>query len=367
MRKVHILCHRPPWKRGFNHYFPILKWKKELRSSNYSIFFKTNHRDSHILDCDILIVDARYYEQINKGYFAPKGFTSKSLDYIKKLLHNAESRGVKKVLFDSSDSALFLVPELVSYYDVILKKQIFKKAEIYTCFEEQIKMYSWRPSLNYSEEYIQRASLPKETISKIRVGWNIGLCDYRKFPQFVHKYLPLGTSSILPRYYRHIEQLHPQINKRVLVSYRGGLKGTPKYDSHRIKLLEKLFSLSNKNGVAFGSKIPLKHYLRELRNSKAIISPFGYGEICYRDFETLINGSLLIKPSMDHLLTYPDIYEPGKTYIATKWDFSDIENIIDDVRNHYNDYLPIIKTAQSQFDYYYNSFTSFVQQFSQIY
>ena len=31
------------------------------------------------------------------------------------------------------------------------------------------------------------------------------------------------------------------------------------------------------------------------------MSPFGFGEICYRDFEAMLNGACLIKPDVSHL------------------------------------------------------------------
>ena len=33
-----------------------------------------------------------------------------------------------------------------------------------------------------------------------------------------------------------------------------------------------------------------------------MLSPFGWGEICYRDFEAALNGMLLIKPDMNTLI-----------------------------------------------------------------
>jgi hypothetical protein len=61
------------------------------------------------------------------------------------------------------------------------------------------------------------------------------------------------------------------------------------------------------------------------------VSPFGYGEICYRDFEIILAGALLFKPSMEHLKTYPDIYVKNKTYVPFEWDFMDFNEKIDDL------------------------------------
>ena len=43
------------------------------------------------------------------------------------------------------------------------------------------------------------------------------------------------------------------------------------------------------------------------------MSPFGLGEITLKDFE-VFSGSLLMKPNMDHMLTWPNFYTKD-TYI----------------------------------------------------
>jgi spore maturation protein CgeB len=66
-------------------------------------------------------------------------------------------------------------------------------------------------------------------------------------------------------------------------------------------------------------------YLRELGASKLCFSPFGYGEVCWRDYEAVMCGSLLLKPDMSHVETDPDIFRAGETYVPLRWDFSDLE------------------------------------------
>jgi hypothetical protein len=54
-------------------------------------------------------------------------------------------------------------------------------------------------------------------------------------------------------------------------------------------------------------------------------SPFGYGEVCWRDYEAVIAGSMLLKPDMSHIESSPDIFIPGQTYVPLRWDLSDLE------------------------------------------
>ena len=54
------------------------------------------------------------------------------------------------------------------------------------------------------------------------------------------------------------------------------------------------------------------------------MSPFGYGEIAWRDYEAVMCGALLLKPDMSHCETDPSIFIPNETYVPIKWDFSDM-------------------------------------------
>ncbi|MEJ2250738.1 MAG: hypothetical protein P8Y97_13930 [Candidatus Lokiarchaeota archaeon] len=65
-----------------------------------------------------------------------------------------------------------------------------------------------------------------------------------------------------------------------------------------------------------------------METSKAILSPFGWGGICYRDFEALIYGAALVKPNMDYLNTWPNIYKKNETYIPLSWEIEEWEKEI---------------------------------------
>ncbi len=66
-------------------------------------------------------------------------------------------------------------------------------------------------------------------------------------------------------------------------------------------------------------------YMAELERSKICFSPFGFGEVAWRDFEAVTAGSLLLKPDCSHLQIDPDILVPFETYVPLRWDFSDLE------------------------------------------
>ena len=72
-------------------------------------------------------------------------------------------------------------------------------------------------------------------------------------------------------------------------------------------------------------RVPQEVYYEEMASSKSCISPLGYGEICYRDYESAIFGCLLVKPDMSHVEALPDIFRAGETYVPVAWDYSDLE------------------------------------------
>jgi len=83
--------------------------------------------------------------------------------------------------------------------------------------------------------------------------------------------------------------------------------------------------------VAKGTGVSRRVFADELQRSKACFSPFGYGELCWRDIEAIAAGAVLIKPDMSHLRTEPDLYRDGETYIACRWDFSDLADKLSEI------------------------------------
>ncbi len=78
--------------------------------------------------------------------------------------------------------------------------------------------------------------------------------------------------------------------------------------------------------IATGTGISRGEFMDEMRQSKVCFSPFGYGELCWRDIEAMAAGAVLLKPDMSHLRTEPDLFRDGETYVACRWDFADVDD-----------------------------------------
>lgn len=87
-------------------------------------------------------------------------------------------------------------------------------------------------------------------------------------------------------------------------------------------------AIENLSGVSAITGVGVKHrqFIKEMKSSKLCFSPFGYGEICWRDIEAVVSGCVLIKPDMGHLDMDPMVHIPNETYVPVKWDFSDVED-----------------------------------------
>jgi hypothetical protein len=91
--------------------------------------------------------------------------------------------------------------------------------------------------------------------------------------------------------------------------------------------------------IATGTGISQSVFMDELRQSRICFSPFGYGELCWRDVEAIAAGAVLLKPDMSHLRSTPDLYRDDETYVACRWDFADLKDkvaalLADEDRQH---------------------------------
>jgi hypothetical protein len=101
-------------------------------------------------------------------------------------------------------------------------------------------------------------------------------------------------------------------------------KGTPWYSAMREEAVTAVTRLTCTYQTARAGFVSKKDFVAELRRSKICLSPFGYGEICWRDFEAMATGALLFKPDVSHIKLAAEYFIPYETYIPLKWDLSDL-------------------------------------------
>jgi len=106
------------------------------------------------------------------------------------------------------------------------------------------------------------------------------------------------------------------------------------YNNHRKGLSDILEPLKNKYSM-LTEKMPFQEYVQNLWSSKISLSPFGMGELCFRDLESMVFGTLILKPSHEMVDTLPNIMIDDETFISCKYDWSDLEEKIDYILSNF--------------------------------
>ncbi|MFO0907077.1 MAG: glycosyltransferase [Isosphaeraceae bacterium] len=97
-----------------------------------------------------------------------------------------------------------------------------------------------------------------------------------------------------------------------------------------------------------------RRYLAEMALSRVVFSPFGWGELCFRDFEAVCCGALLLKPSMNHLETSPDIFVENETYVPVRWDYADLVEKCEHYLSHPDESKRIVDNATAVMTRYFD-------------
>ncbi len=236
---------------------------------------------------------------------------------------------------------------LLPYVDHFLKRQCYKDLELYrktfiggSLFTDFLAKH-W--NLDFSQWYVG-SELPEDSINKIIPGWNLGTA--KKFKQSLLRRPPFGLNKQ---------------KKKIDIFCRLSLGDTSKkewYTQYRIMAVEALNPLVSdyqvaKSGRDNNNLVSRRQYDSEIKSSRIVFSPFGWGENCWRDFEAICCDSLLIKPSMSHVATNPNIFIDNETYVPVKWDFSDLEEKCRYYLEHSEQADQIIRNGRKVYEKYF--------------
>ena len=202
-------------------------------------------------------------------------------------------------------------------------------------------------------EPAERTPARREDLEKLAVSWNLGLGNYVcRENQIVARMGKLDWYWPFPSY-RWSATPAAAAERPIDISFRGRLRyhrDTVSYQ--RVETARLLSEFENESGCATAprNKLPYREYRHEMRRSKVVLSPFGFGEINVgRDLECFIDGALLVKPDMSHMETWPDLFVPGVTYVPYRWDFADLKDVLRRALAHRPDALRIAAAGQARY------------------
>ena len=115
-------------------------------------------------------------------------------------------------------------------------------------------------------------------------------------------------------------------------NYEHKMRNDLKYSNHRLGAWDVLDDKYSSRKA----KLPPEEYFDYLYHSKICLSPFGMGEVCFRDFECFNVGTIMIKPDMGNVLTKPNVYIDKETYFAVNYDWSNLNEVIDEILSDFD-------------------------------
>jgi hypothetical protein len=187
--------------------------------------------------------------------------------------------------------------------DVYVKKHVLRDRSLYG--------QPTRGDTNLTDHYARRFNLPE---------------PQRRFaipPGFLDKLVVGPSFATAPLILPGLLGRMPSVSgRRIDLHARFAVEGTPWYHAMRAEA-EAALDLAAGLAVLRGPGVRLSQFMGEMRRSKVCFSPFGYGEVCWRDYEAVMAGAVMLKPDMSHVETDPDIFVPWETYVPLAWDLSD--------------------------------------------
>lgn len=237
--------------------------------------------------------------------------------------------------FDQTSSRYFNV---LPYVDKFLKYQRLKDTS------------------QYSRKFIGGSFLTDYLVRNFNYdlnGWDVGSQAPEEYQSRIGSYWNFATAK---DFCRKLQRPSPKPSEKNIDIFCRLSFGPPSqiewYGQYRLAAVRALSPLKDyyKLAVDFGPEearlVSRKQYLDEIKRSRIVFSPFGWGEVTWRDYEAACYGCLLIKPSVDHIDTNPNIFFPGETYVPVRWDFQDLEEKCIYYLTHPDEAARIVRNAR---------------------
>ena len=329
---------RPYW-------FPVENAADELRDLMIRVTF-ARALSEDALNCDVIIMSSRTVDaMVAAGEFDCRGAAC----------HKAGSRGARVVWFDTRDSTGNCQFDVMPHVEIYLKRQILRDRSLYLQPTYYGRVFSDFYSQNFGVDDGKFAELAGSGLTsggethayradevmgdlasaaKMRAAWGCG----------AEFHWPQLSPSDMPRYMacRAIQNAtraggvspvtrSPQSMRELDVAslFDETRYGLASVGFQRKLALDHTRALMGR-AIAAG-RVGRKEFYSTLAASKITVSTFGWGEVCFREYEATYCGSAILMADMSHLETYPDLYRPGETYVPFRWDLSDFEARVDEM------------------------------------
>ena len=228
----------------------------------------------------------------------------------------------------------------LEYVDAYVKSQIYSDVADYSrVYAGAYIVADWAHRVLGAElaDWEFGSHIPPGCESKLRCGWNMGASRF-------YRYL-CRLSRVCGRAW---EKRPIFLNRRFSTPERDKVPKWEWYHDYRRFCGLKAATLGDRFCITGNQPLKRAKYIRELWSSRVAFSPFGWGEVCFRDFEAVACGAVLLKPDMSHLRTEPNIYESWVTYVPVNWDLSNLEERCQWIVDHPAESVRMVENARNR-------------------
>jgi hypothetical protein len=306
--RIHLVSAGFRTANGQGFLAPILRLRRRLREGGCDVGVLPAYDDA-AADCDVVGFDSAF---LRAGWDDGSSI---------RLLERAARANPRLAYFDIQDSTGTLQTAALDCVALYFKSQLLRDRAKYAEPHYGGRLYTDFYHRNFGIEDAQpQHSAPvtdPEKRSKLRVSWHSGFAEYGigglvrreayarvKLPALLRR----PTGCVDPRASRTIG-----LGTRMTHSYSRATVAFQRTEAAR------------RLDIGLQARLSRRAFMQELARTKAVLSPFGWGEINLRDYEACIAGAAMIKPDMGHLETWPDLYR-ADSYIPFRWDFSDLKD-----------------------------------------
>jgi len=167
--------------------------------------------------------------------------------------------------------------------------------------------------------------IPSDIWKRIKLtGWNVGF-----WKKYYRNLIPINTNKSID-----ISALYNVGGESY--GHEHLIRNDHYYNRHRNGAIEKLKSFGAKYRIEMNRR-PMQEYYNITHHSKICLSPYGMGEIGERDYEAMMLGTIILKPSCERVDSIPKMMVEDETYIPCKYDWSDLEEKIDYILSNYKE------------------------------
>tara|TARA_X000000950_G_scaffold233699_1_gene283320 strand:+ start:4142 stop:5209 length:1068 start_codon:yes stop_codon:yes gene_type:complete len=336
MRTVNVLTEGFRSPNGISFISPLIIFQRYLLGKGINVNFYSN-LDKKMENCEVLLIESKFFKKKWK----------EEINEILRLFKEWRKKKIKLIFCDTTDSSSWIKTEVFDYVDKYAKGQILKNRKKYLrpiyanrvyadFYHQKYKVSDFNPV--YSEK------LREDQLSKINLSWNSGLSNYSFFGPLFGRFMNFYTAKYLWKFTSNFNS--PSVDRSIV-----NCRFSNNYSSKSVRYQRDLLSKRLASYIAT-KKVNRFEYYNEMKKSLVSIVPFGYGEITLKDFETFINGSILLKPEMSHMLTWPNFYIENKTYIKFSWRINDLKKQINYIINNPKRFIEVAKEGQNLYKKY---------------